>query len=109
MLISDVLSAFRKGKELANAATWKNRAIAANALGVFLTAVLGIAAAFGYNLDIDAQTVQTIAEGLAAGICLLNVGVHVTTSERVGLPAKPEASGPAAADGGGTNLPLDAG
>lgn len=99
MLIGDIISAFRQGKELANATAWKNRAIAGNALAAFITTGLAIAGAFGYRIDLDDGAVQAIAGGVATLVCLLNGGVHITTSERVGLPTKSDSSCSNAADG----------
>jgi len=99
MLIGEIFGAFRQGKELANAAAWKNRAIAGNALAAFASSCLAIASAFGYQLDIDRGTLEAVAGGVAALVCLLNGGVHITTSERVGLPPKSEAGGSDSADG----------
>ena len=93
MLITDIVSAFHQGKELANAATWKNRAAAGNALAGLVTAGLGIAAALGYHINIDSQTVQVVAAGVAALVCLLNGGVHVVTDASVGLPPKSDGAG----------------
>lgn len=94
MLIPDLFSAFRQGKELANAATWKNRTMAANALAALATTGLAIAAAFGYRFDADAATVQAIAGGIAAVVCLFNTASTAATSAKVGLPAKPEPDPP---------------
>lgn len=90
MLIKDIYNAFQQGKSLANSAIWKNRAIAANALAMFATAALGIASVFGYKIDLDQESIQAIAGGIAAVVCMFNTGVHVVTSDKVGLPPKAE-------------------
>lgn len=87
MLLTDFLAAFRQGKELANAATWKNRTLAANALCAVLSAAVGLATFCGYRVDLDNDTLQALAGGIAALVCVVNSVMHTVTSERVGLPA----------------------
>ena len=90
MLLGDIFDVFRKGKSLANAAAWKNRAVASDLVAGLLASGLAVSAAFGYRLDLDADTLQALAGGVAAVGYLLSAGVHIATSEKVGLPAKPE-------------------
>lgn len=92
MLIGDFLSAFRQGKELANASTWTNRAAATTALTGFVASAIAIAGAFGYKLDIDPQLVQDAASGVVALVCLVSAVMHIVTNKSAGLPAKSEAS-----------------
>jgi len=93
MLISDIWSAFRQGKSLANSAAWKNRAIAGNNLALLFTTLLGIAAALGYRFEVDADTVEALAGGIAAAVFIINNWVHISTSDKVGLPSKPDSTG----------------
>jgi hypothetical protein len=86
MLITDIMTAFRQGKELANAETWKNRAVLLNALVAFFAAALGIAKGLGYAIDIDHDTLQNLAAGVVAAVGVFNSVMHVVTSQRVGLP-----------------------
>lgn len=88
MLISDLLTAFHQGKELTNAATWKNRTVAINCLTAFLAAAFAIAKGFGYDLDLDPNTAQTLAEGVLAAVGVANSVVHVVTSQKIGLPPR---------------------
>ena len=80
---------FRKGQELANAEAWKNRQVVANILGGFILAIVALMKAFGYDLPIDSDTAMSIAFGIAA---IVNVILTITTSKKVGLPAKPDVS-----------------
>ena len=89
MLIKDIYDAFQIGKSLANSAAWKNRAVAGNALATLATLSMGIASVFGYQIDVDSDSVQAIAGGIASVIFLLNAGVHIITSDKIGLPSKP--------------------
>jgi len=87
MKIADVIAAFRSGSELANAATWKNRTLAVNAIVALLSALLAIAAAIGYRLDVTREELEALAAGLAALVAIGNSIMHIVTSARVGLPS----------------------
>jgi len=87
MKISDFIAAFRSGSELANAATWKNRTLAANSIVALLSALLAIAAALGYRLDVTREELEALAAGLAALVAIGNSIMHILTSTRVGLPS----------------------
>ncbi len=86
---------FHQGRELANSATWKNRTMATNALIAALGAALVVAKEFGYDIQIDQQTLTALAGGIPAAVCLFNTVMHVITSAKVGLPTN-GGSGPAA-------------
>jgi len=83
--IAGFLDLLKKGKEVANAETWKNRTIAANALLAFIGAIVSVAKGFGYNLAIDDATLQGVAVGIVSLGGLFNAIMHVITSARVGL------------------------
>lgn len=93
-------TAFQQGKQLARSATWKNRAIATNALVAFLGAVALIAKGFGYDLQLDQDTLAALAGGVAAAVPVFNAVVHVVTSAKVGLPTVGGAGGDGADAGG---------
>jgi shikimate kinase len=94
MLITDMFSAFKQGKQLANSETWKNRAILGNTLTALLIALVAIAKGFGYDLPITDETLELLATGIAAVFTSTNAIVHVVTSEKVGLRGKPVATDP---------------
>lgn len=96
-LFSEFLNAFRKGQSLANPEIWKNRAIVADVLAGLLTSLIAIAAAFGYRLDLEADAVKALAAGVASAVYIASAILHVTTSDKVGLPPRSD-GGP----GGGT-------
>ena len=72
---------------VANAATWKNRTLAVNAIVALLSALLAIAAAIGYRLDVTREELEALAAGLAALVAIGNSIMHIVTSARVGLPS----------------------
>lgn len=73
---------FRQGEEVANAAAWKNRTSVLN----LLVALVAVAAAFGFRLDIDADTLTALAGGVVALVGVGNSVIHLVTDRRVGLP-----------------------
>ena len=80
---------FRKGSEVADPATWKNRAASIVAVTALIYAVLAIGKAYGYVFDISPEDVGGIAVGIVTAVSLLS---NFTTSKKVGvLPAKPAA------------------
>lgn len=90
MLIGDFFQAFRAGKELANAETWKKRQVLVNALVAVLTALVAIAAFVGHPLNLESQDIQAIAAAVAALVGVFNGAAAVATTKRIGLPPKPD-------------------
>lgn len=88
MLIKDFINAFQKGKALTNAAVWKNRAIATDLLAGLITSIVAIAVVLGYDLRLEDGTVQALAGGIAALVYVGSAVLHITTSDKVGLPSK---------------------
>jgi drug/metabolite transporter (DMT)-like permease len=82
------LTAFRAGKELSNAAVWKNRANAASAIVAFLGAAITIAGGFGYGITLEPEQIQQIAGGVVALVSAVGIVLNTVTSKRVGLPTK---------------------
>lgn len=101
MLLGDIFSAFRQGKELTNAATWKNRTVAASTVAGLLASLVAIAGAFGYRVDVDQDTLQAVGAGVTAFISLASAVMHVVTSSRVGLPDTAGNGGSGINDSGG--------
>lgn len=83
--LSALFNLFRKGSSVSDPAAWKNKQITATVLGAFILALINVLAAFGYALPIDTETANAIAGGI---IAIVNVLLTVTTTEKVGLPAK---------------------
>jgi len=88
MVVTDLLSAFRAGRELANAETWKKRQVLVNALVAVLTAAVALAAFLGHQVNLDSQDVQAIAASVAAVVGLFNGAATVATTTRIGMPSK---------------------
>ncbi len=75
---------FKQGKALSNAAVWKNRQVAGNAVTTFLAAAVVIAKGFGFDLPVDEQTVTAAGMGIAALVTVGNSILTVITSDKVG-------------------------
>lgn len=97
-MLKDLFTVFRKGKELANAATWKNRTIAINALAALLAAAAGVASALGYPV-MSAADAEAIAAGVVAVVGVVNAIMHVATSSKVGIGQDSVPLEPPAIDG----------
>lgn len=81
--IIQMRDALNYGEQLSNSATWKNAAIAVNAVSGFLSALLLFVPAFE---DLDKAVVDDIARGVFGVVCLFNLYVHPATSKTVYLP-----------------------
>ena len=90
--------AFREGKELVHATTWKNRTLASNALVAFLGAAAVIAKGFGYDFNLDQETISAVGAGIAAFVTVGNSVMHVITSKKVGLSSDSESGSPTGLD-----------
>lgn len=87
------ITAFKQGKELANAATWKNAQLATGALASLLGAAVVIAQGFGIDVHVSDAALQAAAAGVVALYGLFNAVATAVSSAKVGLPAKPPALG----------------
>ena len=85
------MNVLRKGEEVADPATWKNRSVAVSAVVGLLIAVKLLAMAFGVDLGVtDAQIESAVIGGASVVGLVLSVWTTLATSKKVGLPAKSE-------------------
>lgn len=89
MNLMEFLAAFQKGKEVANPTTWKNRAMAMNAVSGVLVTLFLIARFAGYDVPISHEALESISSGLVDLVLVANLVLHVVTSTKVGVPSKP--------------------
>jgi len=89
--ITALWALFRQGQSVADPALWKTRQITATVIGGLILAMVNVAASFGYAIPLDMDAANAIGAGLLA---LVNVLLTVSTTEKVGLPAKPETDSP---------------
>ena len=80
-IVKAVFAVFRAGQSVSNPSAWKN----AQLVGTMLTALLALAAAFGYDLGLSETE---IAGGAVFIVAAVNGILVVITSKKVGLPAE---------------------
>lgn len=84
--IAALFKLFKAGEEVGNAAAWTNRTIIVNVL----VAVLGVAAAFGFKVDLDTDTLTMLAGGIVAAVTAGNAVMHAITDHRAGVGVQPD-------------------
>lgn len=90
--LSALFALFRKGAEVSDVEKWKSRQITSNMVVALLAAVVGVARAFGADLDLDDGDIALLAGGVLGAV---NIVLTVTTSKRAGLPERvPPERGP---------------
>lgn len=100
-MLVDLYRALQAGKELRNAATWKNAQLWTANLTILLSAGVGIAAAMGYPIPLTGEQVATLVSAVGVLVGLFNSYVTVASTTRLGVPpgAGPDDTG--TADRGG--------
>lgn len=98
--IGALLDLFRKGNSVADPALWKNRQITATVLGAFLMALFHVAESFGLKLPITSADTDALAGGV---LVVVNLVLTVTTTDKIGLSAKPEGGSQAGPDSSHTD------
>jgi hypothetical protein len=84
--ITDLLSLFRKGNEVANPEAWHDGGNAATLLAPVLLLLVKVAGDFGYGIKLDPPTAATIALGVVA--CVHFVIGNIASKSGGLLPAK---------------------
>lgn len=87
MEIGNAVTALRAGWTLKNAAAWKNRTIAVNALTGILTVVVAVLRANGYDLHVTDDVLGAVAGGVWGIVSVFNSWSTAATSAQVGLPS----------------------
>ena len=86
-----LLDLFRKGNAVADPALWKSRQIKATLLLPTFGALIAVLRAFGLEVPLDDTQITQLVTGL---VVLLNLVLTLTTTDKVGLPAKPDSNPP---------------
>ena len=86
-----ILDLFRKGNAVADPALWKSRQIKATLLLPTFAALIAALRAFGLEVPLDDTQITQLVTGL---VVLLNCVLTLTTTDKVGLPAKPDSDPP---------------
>lgn len=77
--------ALKVGKIVANPVAWKTGQVTAGVLATCLGTIVAILPLFGYQLDIDDVTLNSIAGGILAAYGVFNKVVTVVTTEKIGV------------------------
>ena len=86
-----LLDLFRKGNAVADPALWKSRQIKATLLLPVFGALIAVLRAFGLEVPLDDAKITQLVTGL---VVLINCLLTVSTTDKVGLPAKPDRDPP---------------
>ena len=84
--IKALWNVLQKGKEVADPQIWKRRQVTSTLLGGAIIAVVQLAKAFDYDLQIDEDTVTAIAGGI---IAFVNWVGTLATTTKVGIGKAP--------------------
>lgn len=86
-----ILDLFRKGNAVADPALWKSRQIKATVLLPAFGALVAVLRAFGLEVPLDDTQITQLVTGL---VVVINLLLTYSTTDKVGLPAKPEPDPP---------------
>ncbi len=89
-----LFNVFRRGCEVADPAAWKRGQVTANTIVGALSALVVAGNAFGYSLPVADDQLTALAGGLFA---LVNIGITVASTSKIGLPPMAEDAGTAPA------------
>ena len=84
-LLPDVM---KKGQVVANPELWKKGQITSGILVSFLTALLGLAKVFGYDIPLTDDQIAYIASGILSTYGMYNIVATTVSSEKVGIKDK---------------------
>lgn len=84
--IKALWNVLQKGKEVADPENWKKRQVTSTLLGGAIIAVVQLAKAFDYDLQIDEDTVTAIAGGIIAFVNWIGT---LATTTKVGIGKAP--------------------
>jgi hypothetical protein len=85
MSIQSIFDLFKKGNEVVNPAAVKKGQITSNNILTVITALLAIASSFGYDFNIDKETLVSIVSGLSSLALVVNSILTVISSKKAGL------------------------
>lgn len=86
-----LLDLFRKGNAVADPALWKSRQIKATLMLPVFGALVAVLRAFGLEVPLDDTQITQLVTGL---VVIINLLLTYSTTDKVGLPAKPERDPP---------------
>lgn len=89
--IKALFAVLKKGEQVADPASWKNRQVAVSAVTGLLVAVVAGSKAFGYDLGVSDAQIESAVIGGASVIGLgMSIWTTLATSRKVGIGGKHE-------------------
>ena len=82
--ISRLKEAMECGKEVADPAGWKNKALTTNKVAIILSFALVVARIAGVNIPVSDEALEIGAAGIAGLLFLANNVITLITSKKVG-------------------------
>ena len=99
MVIKNFTEAFKAGKALSNAATWKNAQLVGSKLAILFGALLPLAKVFGYLEGVTIEDAVVVASAVTVLVGVFNGTATVVSTDKIGLRGLPAGGADA---GGGT-------
>jgi muramidase (phage lysozyme) len=84
-IVTNVLDAYTIGKEIYNAAKWKKWQVVGSRLAVFLTAVVGVARAYGYDFGLTDAQLLSIGTAVGGLLGVFNEVATTVSTARIGV------------------------
>lgn len=85
MIVTDLISALRKGKELKNKETFKNLQSLTNVFAALVAFAVAAVKLFGYEIPITDEEIITLSGGIASLVFVGNSVITLATSKSVGI------------------------
>lgn len=83
--IGRLKEAMECGREVADPALWKNRAMVTNKIAILLSFTVIVLKIMGVDLPVDEETLKVGAAGIAGVLFLANNIITLITSKKVGI------------------------
>lgn len=87
-LINLLPEVMQRGKAVANPEAWKKGQITSGILAAFLTALLGLSRALGYDIPLTDEQITYLASGALSMYGMYNVVATVVSTDKVGVKPK---------------------
>jgi len=89
MLIKNFTEAFKAGKALSNAATWKNAQLVGSKLAILFGFLLPLAKVFGYLEGVTIEDAVVVASAVTVLVGVFNGTATVVSTDKIGLRGLP--------------------
>lgn len=85
MIVTNFFEALKPGKEIANAAAWKEAQLLLNKWGGLVTFALGLARMFGIDFGLTDDQLLGLLSGATVVYCVFNGSATVVSTAKVGV------------------------